>query len=335
MKYSEGHELAEKVLRGVGMPADDAARSATALVTADAWGIGSHGLMRLPHYLERFVAGGMRADAELTVVIDCGAAVTYDGNAGLGHPQVWQAAETAADRCAEHGVGVVSVGNSNHCGSLGVFTYPIIERGYIALVFSNGPAAMAPWGGDSAVLSTSPIAAGVPCRPTPAIVDLATSTVARGKVAAHAKRGERLPDGWAVDSSGAPTTDPQAALAGMLAPLGGGKGFALAFMVEALTGGAIGPALAGDVPDMFDPQQSARPQQIAHLVLALDPGILAIDGRAPERLDALAARVVAAGGRVPGAGRIPPGQVDAGTELQIPQPLEDELRDWELRLATA
>ncbi|HVX44550.1 MAG TPA: Ldh family oxidoreductase [Mycobacteriales bacterium] len=333
MKYSEGHELAEKLLLGVSMPAEAAARSATALVTADAWGIGSHGLRRLPHYLERFVAGGMRADAELSVVIDCGAAVTYDGNTGLGHPQVWQAADTAADRCAEHGVGVVSVGNSNHCGSLGIYTYPIIERGYIALIFSNGPAAMAPWGGDSAVLSTSPIAAGVPCRPTPVIVDMATSTVARGKVAAHAKRGERLPDGWAVDQAGAPTNDPQAALAGMLAPLGGGKGYALALMVEALTGGAVGPALAGDVPDMFDPKQAAQPQQISHLILALDPGILAVDGKAPERLDALAARIVAAGGRIPGAGRIPPGRVDASLDLQIPEALDAELREWERRLS--
>ena len=111
----------------------------------------------------------------------------------------------------------------------------------MSLVFSCGPAVLPPWGGTERLLSTSPIAAGFPTGPRPVIIDLALSTVARGKIAAYAQRGEPLPDGWALDADGNPTNDAQEALVGMLSPLGGAKGFALAYLVEALTGALIGP----------------------------------------------------------------------------------------------
>lgn len=330
--YAQVSDLADRLLRRVGVPAAEAGVAARALATADAWGVGSHGLLRLPYYLERFVAGGMRPDAALSPVSDTGPVVALDGHDGLGHPQVWAAAETAADRCAHYGVGVVSVGRSAHCGCLGFYVLPMLARGQIGLVFSTGPAVMAPWGGHAPVLSTSPLAAGIPCRPRPAIVDLATSAVARGKIAAYAKRDEALPEGWAVDAAGGPTTDPRAALTGMLAPLGGGKGFALALLVEALAGGAVGPALAGDISDMFDPTHAGQPQRIGHLVLALDPARLDTDGGASGRLDALAERVEAAGGRLPGARRVPPDEIPPDTPVALPEGLRAELAGWEARL---
>ena len=204
-------------------------------------------------------------------VTDTGPLVTYDGQAGLGHWQVEAAAETGIARASEHGVGVVAVGNSGHCGVLGIYTLPALAAGMVALVFSNGPAVMPPWGGHQPLLSTSPLAAGIPSRPEPAIVDLATSAVARGTIAQRASQGRPLDEGWAFDAAGAPTVDPKAALSGMLAPLGGAKGYALALLVEALTGGMVGPALASDVRDMYRPDQVAEPQRIAHLVITLDP----------------------------------------------------------------
>lgn len=328
-------EQVTALLVGSGVPETPARLTATALAVTESWGVTSHGLMRLPYYLARLQAGGVRADAELKSVSDSGPVVTYDGQGGLGHWQVWRAAELAADRCATYGLAAVAVGNSSHCGCLGVYTLPIVAAGQVALVFSNGPAVMPPWGGSEPVLSTSPLAAGIPCRPRPAIVDLATSAVARGRIAERARRGEQLPEGWALDVDGKPTVDPKAALAGMLAPLGGAKGFAIALLVEALTGGIVGPALSSDVADMFDSGAAAAPQRIAHLVLAVDPRRLDVDGDGQRRLDELAERVVNAGGRVPGASRRHPEEIAPEEPLVVAAQTAAELDEWAVRLGVA
>lgn len=313
----EARTLASELLADVGMGMAEARRSAQSIVLADAWGIPSHGLSRLPHYLRRLTAGGCNPRAVLRERVDTGPLLQFDGEDGLGHWQLWRAAELARDRCAQHGVAVAAVGRSSHCGALGVYTLPALGAGFVALAFTNGPAAMPPWGGSAPVLSTSPIAAGIPCRPRPAIVDLATSAVARGKVAAHARRGEPLEPGWAFSRDGRPTTDPAAALAGMLAPLGGPKGYALAFLVEALTGGLVGPLLSAEVRDMFTEADDAEPQGISHLVLTLDPVRLDVDGSDGTRLDELARRVTEAGGRAPGSGRPLPEELDDAAPLPV------------------
>ncbi|MGH3729356.1 MAG: Ldh family oxidoreductase [Micromonosporaceae bacterium] len=332
---AEARTLAGELLAATGMAPEHADRSAWAIVLADCWGLGSHGLMRLPHYLRRLVAGGCRPDAGLPVVNDTGPLLALDGEDGLGHWQVWRAAELAAKRCAEYGVAVSTVGRSSHCGALGIYTLPLIRAGYAGLVFSNGPAVMPPTGGDRPVVSTSPIAAGFPSGADgehPAIVDLATSAVARGKIAQRAAAGEPLPEGWAYDSAGVPTTDPAAALAGMLAPLGGAKGFALAFGVEALTGGLVGPALSTDVVDMFAAEDASAPQRIGHLVVALDPARTSVDGGGVQRLGALAEVVRAAGGRTPGQRRTPVEEIADDAPLSIAPEVATELADWATRL---
>ncbi|MFC7406410.1 Ldh family oxidoreductase [Georgenia alba] len=325
----EATALAARLLGRTGVPEHHADRTAELLVLADVWGIGSHGLMRLPYYLSRLTAGGLDPRAELDVVRENGSVLAYHGNDGLGHWQLWRAAEAATDRAREHGLAVASVASSSHCGCLGLYALPAVRAGLVALVFSTGPAVMAPPGTATPLLSTSPLAAGIPSRPRPAIVDLATSAVARGKIAAHARRGEPLGEGWAVDAGGEPTTDARAALAGMLAPLGGGKGFALAFLVEALAAGLAGPDLATDVVDMFDRRHDAVPQRIGHLVLTLDPGAIAADGRAQERLDELARQVGRAGGRIPGAARQMPWELDEAAPVEIDRTVLDQLLSWE------
>jgi (2R)-3-sulfolactate dehydrogenase (NADP+) len=269
-------------------------------------------------------------------VSDGGAVASYDGGGGLGHWQLWEAAGLAARRCCRYGVAAVSVANSGHCGALGVYTTPGIESGHVTLVFSNGPAVMPPWGSSRPLLSTSPLAAGIPARPRPVIVDMATSAVARGKIAALAKAGRELPPGWALDSAGEPTTDPGAALHGLLAPLGGAKGFALALLVEALAGGLAGPHLSADVPDMFAESQASEPQRIGHLVIALDPARFSGgDGSARERLDTLAASVTEAGGRLPGSGRQMPSDVDPAEPVEITGQTAGELTAWAGRLGVS
>jgi (2R)-3-sulfolactate dehydrogenase (NADP+) len=327
MTVAEGRKLAAGLLTAVGMRSEEAGVCADAMVLADVWGIGSHGLLRLPYYLRRLQLGGYSPDAVLRTVNDTGPLVCLDGGRGLGHWQVQHAAETAVQRSGKHGVAVVAVGNSGHCGALGVYALRMAAAGRAGLVFSHGPAVMAAWGGRDAVLSSSPIAAGFPAQP-PVIVDLAASAVSRGRIAQYAQRGDELPVGWAFGADGEATTDADAALGGMLAPLGGPKGYALAVLVETLTAGLVGPALSADVPDMFDRQDDSEPQQIAHLVIALDPARLdSTSGQGAGRLRHLIDRIDASGGRVPGSRRPALGDVDPALGIGIPVALEAELRE--------
>lgn len=330
---ASAERAAAGLLSAAGLDRDAAELTARCVVMADVWDIGSHGLLRLPYYLQRITAGGYPAGARLTTVSDSGPVIALDGGGGLGHWQLWRAAELAARRAAGFGIAAVSVANSGHCGALGLYTIPGLEAGLLTLVFSNGPAVMPAWGSATPLLSTSPLAAGIPARPRPAIVDMATSAVARGKIAARAKNGTELPPGWALDSAGRPTTDPREALRGLLAPLGGAKGFALALLVEALSGGLAGPHLSAEVPDMFTETDAARPQRIGHLLIALDPARFdGGTGAARERLDRMAESVEAAGGRLPGARRPLPRDVDPAASIELPAETGDELASWADRL---
>lgn len=321
IEIGKARELCAGLLTAAGMPENAAWATARALTVAEAWGRASHGLLRLPHYLERLAAGGSAADAELTLVAARGATAAYDGGNGLGHWQLARAGAHAVALAQEYGIGAVSVANSGHAGVLGLGVVAMVEAGFVGIAFSTGPAAMPAIGGDRALLSTSPIAAGIPTRPRPAIVDLATSAVARGTIAATAAAGGALERGWAFDARGVPTTDPAVALAGMLAPLGGAKGFALAFLVESLTGGMVGPHLAPSIADPLSSAAAALPQRVAHLVLALDPAALDGDGRSSERLAALARSIEESGGRVPGAGHLLPSEIPEDTVLVLPDTL--------------
>jgi (2R)-3-sulfolactate dehydrogenase (NADP+) len=328
MKYRTARRFVADLLAATGMPVAAADETAQAIVVAQAWRVFSHGLMRLPYYLTRLRAGGYRPDATLKSTSDTGPVVAMDGCGGLGHWQAWRAAETAAERARRYGIAAVSVADSGHCGSLGVYLFPLLRRGMAGLVLSNGPAVMPPWGGSAPVLSTSPLAFGAPLPDGPAIVDLATSAGSRGAIANHARAGTPLPAGWALDADGDPTVDPAAAMLGMLAPMGGAKGFALAFAIEALTGGLVGPALSTDVADPFSAELAATPQRIAHLVIGLSPAAFAPDGSALTRWQALADAVSSAGGRVPGARRTDPADIPDDTPVEVDDELAATLSRW-------
>lgn len=307
-------EKAHSLLTSAGVPDQEATTTARCIVASDRWGIGSHGLMRLPFYLSRLQAGGINPTAKLKTITDLPSLVVFDGDDGLGHWQLQHAAEVAAKRAEVNGIAAVGVGRSNHCGALGIYVWPMINRGLVGIAFSTGPAVMPPWGGNQSLLSTSPIAAGIPTNP-PTVIDLATSAVARGKIQAKAQAGAELEPGWAFTKDGAPTTDAKEALAGMLAPLGGVKGFAIAVLVESLTGMLIGPTLAKNIPDMFAADQDAKPQQISHFIIAIDASKLSVDGN--DRKAEFVAEVTASGGRLPGANRVNPEALNNDEQITI------------------
>ncbi|MBU6242585.1 MAG: Ldh family oxidoreductase [Acidobacteria bacterium] len=321
---------AQTLLEASGVSKNHAEITARAIVTSDRWGIGSHGLMRLPYYLARLQAGGINPKADLRTVTDLPSLVVFDGDDGLGHWQLQYASEVASERALINGIGAAGIGRSNHCGALGIYVWPMINRGMVGIAFSTGPAVMPPWGGNKALLSTSPVAAGIPTNPA-TIVDLATSAVARGKIQAKAQTGAELEPGWAFTKDGAPTIDAKEALAGMLAPLGGAKGYALAVLVESLTGMLIGPTLAKNIPDMFSPSQDALPQQISHFVIAIDAKKLAVDGE-NNRSREFEREIVNAGGRLPGSNRVNPEKLNPTDQISITDQVAEQLKTWSTKL---
>lgn len=337
LEYRVVYEVAARLFEDAGLDAAQAAASARVLALAEVWDLSSHGLLRLPVYLDRLHAGGNNPQAALRPVTDLGALLVLDGEAGMGHWQLSEAVSLGIPRAREFGISAVAVGNSSHCGALGVYAADAAEAGMVAVVFSSGPAVLPAWGGNEALLSTSPIAAGFPLQPRPAVIDLALSTVARGKIAAYAARGEAIPPGWAQDASGKPTTDPVAALSGLLSPLGGAKGFALAYLVESLTAGLVGPSLSRDMPDFFDEDGRSTPQSIGHLVLLLDPTRTDAGGDpagAARRIASLAAATRESGGRVPGSRRLAPSEVALDHLLDIDDTLWKSLKERSARSLT-
>ena len=329
LNYQSAISKATNLLVATGMEAEIASVTASCIVASDVWGIGSHGLMRLPFYLERLTAGGINPKAKLKEVTNLPSLRIFDGDSGMGHWQVKKAAEVAANLAEQQGIAAVGIGRSNHCGALGLYVWPMLNKNLVGIVFSNGPAVMPPWGGNKPLLSTSPIAAGVPGK-QPAIIDLATSAVARGKIAAKAQKNEELEVGWAFDKAGQPTLDAKEALNGMLAPLGGVKGYALAVLVESLTGALVGPKLAADVPDMFDNQVANLPQDISHFVIAIKAEALTVDGN--NRMDDFSNRIQGAGGRLPGKNRKNPFEISENSEFEITDTVNAELESWSSKL---
>jgi (2R)-3-sulfolactate dehydrogenase (NADP+) len=298
----EAAAYAARLLVAAGAGAADAETVARSLVAAERAGHAGHGIARLPGYIGRLRAGGTLS-RPWKLISARGAVESYDGRAGLGHVHLELAVERAASLCAEHGVGVVGVAASNHAGALGLRARALAERGLVGLLFTNAPAVLATPGGSRPVVGTNPIALAAPVPGGPPLVcDLATAQVSRGQIMRAAQERRPIPAGWALDSDGRPTDDPEAALKGTLMPLGGPKGFALALLVEVLTGALLGPAVGPEIEDFFGDRLD-RPQGVAHLVVALDPAAFGEPAAVAERLGRLRDAVLASG--PPGATRLP------------------------------
>ena len=265
-------EFGGSVLTAVGVPIPDAALVAESLVQADLWGHGSHGLLRLPWYVARLRSGAMRAVTEPAVLTDTGPLVLLDGRDGVGQVLTDRARVLATERARQHGVGVVGVRNSNHFGTAMWFTRRAAREGVVAVLTTNASPAMAPWGGREKRLGTNPwsIAAPGPDGRVLAL-DIANTAVARGKIYLARSRGESIPETWALTADGAPTTDPAEGVLGVVLPMAGHKGYAIAFMMDVLSGALTGSAVGTGVHGPYEPEARSG---CGHLFLALDPGVV-------------------------------------------------------------
>lgn len=321
------HTTAAFVARGVAE--GDAEIAASCLVEAELEGLGSHGMSRLPFLLRRLAERGIDPAAQPSVVREAGAMALLDGGNGLGPVVGARAVDLAVERAREHGLGLVAVRRSNHLGSLGFYLRRLTSAGVIGICFSNTPPAMAPPGSHTPYLGTNPIAAGFPTEGEPVLVDLATSQVARGRILKLRGTGESIPEGWALDAGGRSTTEVEAALDGSLVPLGGDKGFALALLVEAMTGVLAGAAVGPEVGGTF--QHTDRESNVGHSFLAIDAERLAPGFR--TRMAAMADAIRGLGARIPGDRRHAERDRRAMEGIDVGEALTAELEELAGRIA--
>lgn len=305
----------QAVFASAGLADPDAHLVADSLVTAEVWGHPSHGLLRVRWYLDRIAAGVIRVDAVPEVLVDGGAIAVVDGHDGIGQLVTDWAMREAVERSRRHGVGIVSVRDSNHFGTAAYYTRRAAQEGCVALLATNSSPAMAPWGGREKVFGANPWSLAAPAgRYGEVVMDISNTAVARGKIYAARERGTEIPEGWAMDASGRPTTDPVEAAAGLLMPMGAHKGYAISFMVDMLAGVLSGGASGRDV---FGPQQADHRSRCGHFVMALDVAAFTEPDEFAARMEGLVEQAKAAP-LAEGVDRIlVPGELETRHEEQV------------------
>jgi (2R)-3-sulfolactate dehydrogenase (NADP+) len=284
--------LMSAALQHAGATAAMAAATAHALTVAELEGIASHGASRIPQYCGHLRKGRANGAAVPTVTRDSKAACVVDAKQGLAFEACALASREAVKRAKDFGVAFVSVANSNHFGVAAFHLEPVVAAGLVGIAMGNSPAAMPAWGGTRPLFGTNPIAAGFPRKSSPPLlIDLSLSAVARGKIMVAARDGKPIPEGWAVDKDGRPTTDAKAALEGSMLPAGGVKGAMLALMVELLVCALSGSAYGFESDSFFT--EEGRPTRIGQAILAIDPGALAGRGVYDERVETLVTAMLA------------------------------------------
>jgi LDH2 family malate/lactate/ureidoglycolate dehydrogenase len=253
----------------VGVPEADALIVADTLVEADLRGVHSHGVWWVKGYTERLRRGGLNPRPRLTIVRETPAMVLLDSDGGMGQVASVAAMRHAIAKASLSGVGVATVRNSNHFGAAAYYAQLAADAGQIGFATTDAEPTMAPWGGaQKLVVGNNPLAYAIPVDEAFTLVlDMAQSVVAWGKIFLAAQRGESIPPTWALDAAGEPTTDPHAAMAGVLLPVGGYKGYGLALVMQVLSSVLSGATFGPTMPPMADPSTS---QGHGHFFLALN-----------------------------------------------------------------
>ncbi|WP_371375223.1 Ldh family oxidoreductase [Sporomusa aerivorans] len=245
-------DYCQQLFTKVGVPADEAYINADNLVDADLKGIDSHGVSRMAIYLKRLRLGIVNPALQLKIVTESPGTAVYDACNSLGAVAAGKVMATTIDKARSTGISFITVCNSNHYSAAAYFAQMALEHDMIGFAASNGPARIAPWGGTEPMFGTSPFAYAIPAgQELPIIADMASSVVARGKIIMAAKKGEPIPSGWARNKFGEDTTNAQEALEGTVLPFGGPKGYAIATMIEVLSGILAGSCFTTTIKDLY------------------------------------------------------------------------------------
>tara|TARA_R110002072_G_scaffold166016_2_gene319248 strand:- start:601 stop:1644 length:1044 start_codon:yes stop_codon:yes gene_type:complete len=295
----ELEQLAFKVFLNSNVSENNAAHVVRALVQAEADGVPSHGLSRVPSYADQAKSGKVNGHAIARLEQTATAALRVDANGGYAYPAIHLGLGRAMTLAQEAGIVGLAIGNSHHGGVGGHPVEAAARKGLIAMGFLNAPAAIAPWNGNRALYGTNPIAFACPRRNAdgtdwgdPILVDLALSKVARGKIMMAANKGEPIPEGWSTDKHGKPTTDAKEALdGGLMIPMGDAKGAALVLMVEILAATLTGSNHGFEASSFF--AADGEPPKVGQFFILIDPSAFAhedeetADNRFIERIGTL------------------------------------------------
>ncbi|KAJ9144749.1 Malate/L-lactate dehydrogenase [Coniochaeta hoffmannii] len=314
---ASAHAFVTSILAKHGIPPDRANMVADSLILADLRGVDTHGINRLGGYIERLKHGVLSPNPDLQFDIKAPVAALLDAKNTFGFVAASLAVDKAAELAETYGIGVVAVRHSNHYGMAATYLLRAIKRGYAAMAFTNASRSMPPWGAKEPLLGTSPFAVGVPGgKQGDFVLDMSPSVAARGKIRKAARRGEKIPEGYALDADGRPTTDPEAALNGVVLPIGGSKGSGLAMMMDIFGGLMSGAAFAGGVNDQYKNLEES--QDVGHWFLVFKPDLF-LEGGMDElrsRMDTLMARVRACE-KAEGVSRIfTSGEIEAEIQTQ-------------------
>ena len=256
------------LLKKLGATDEEAGATAEVLAEADVRGFASHGILRLPYIIRALKRGTIIANAKVKVVKETPATALIDGGHGLGHHIATRAMKLAIEKARKQGIAAVGVFNSNHFGIAGYYAELATHGGLIGIVTTTTDALVHPWGGVEPLLGTNALAIGFPTEP-PVLLDMAMSVAARGKLVDAMKKGQKIPEDWAIDSEGRPTTDPAKGLKGALSPFGGPKGYALAFVLELLAGPLVRAGVGKGVDGTLEPVKGFCTK--GDFMIAVDP----------------------------------------------------------------
>lgn len=270
VSFEQAEARLTEIFAGAGASPANAASVAWALVMAEADGLKGHGLSRVPTYLAMLRSGKIDGKAVPIESRPKPGVLAIDACHGFAYPAIDLAVIELPDLARAQGVIACPIRRSSHCGAAGLHVERLAEQGLVAMLFANTPGAIAPWGGSKPVFGTNPIAFAAPLAGRePVVIDMALSKVARGPIVAAKQKGEAIPEGWALDVHGKPTTDAAAALAGTMVPLGDAKGATLAMMVEILAAALVGAHFGFQASSFID--DKGGPPDTGQLILAIDP----------------------------------------------------------------
>lgn len=303
----------------VGVPEAEAEIISDLLVRSDLRGVESHGVTRLPIYIQRLQKGYVRKEARITAVKEKGPTAFLDAHGSMGHVAAYRGMEKAVQKAEEHGMGWVSVKDSGHFGVAGLFPMMALKKDFIGHIVSNSAPMMFPWGGKQRIVGNNPLAYAFPADQYPPVVlDFSLSVVSSGKLILCRKKGERIPLGWAVDKEGVPTEDPYEGYegGGALAPVGGHKGYGLVLAHEMLTAVLTGGKWTKTIKSLYEEDPSGI-QGTCHSFMALDPECFIGREAFKKKMDAYV-RTIKESARAKGVGEIlVPGEPERRTEAKF------------------
>ena len=318
------HDLAVGVLKASKTSHENAVSVANALVKADADGLASHGVARLPAFSAQAIAGKIDGFAEPSLTVTGDAVLRVYARSGFAFPAIDIGLDKAQEIVGRTGVVAVAVGHSHNAGVMGHHTERMADVGLAAIAFTNSFGAIAPWGGSRPLYGTNPIAFSCPRKDAPPlVVDTSLSKIARGKVKLAADRGEAIPEGWCLDTDGNPTTDAKAGFEGSFLPMGDARGAALALMVEMLCSAMTGSNFAFEASSFYDAEGS--PPHVGHLFVVFKPESLGGDGFLDRAEELMATILEQPGTRLPGSRRLENRDKAHAEGVEIPDTLLDEI----------